>query len=141
MRASDAAAEFLTLDQEIRDIVALVPGDRRLLVTNHHSLGYFADRYGFLLLGTVIPGGGTQGAPSSADIAGLVALITSTGVPAIFTEAGDTTGLTEAIAAEVPHEVAVISLTTDSLGEPGSETHTLLGLLRDAARTIVEALS
>ncbi|HUG74757.1 MAG TPA: metal ABC transporter substrate-binding protein [Acidimicrobiia bacterium] len=140
-RASDAAAEFLTLDQEIRDIVAAVPGDRRLLVTNHHSLGYFADRYGFLVLGTVIPGGGTHGAPSSADIAGLVALITSTGVPAIFTEDGDTTDLAEAIAAEVPHEVRVISLTTDSLGEPGSETGTLLGLLRFAATTIVEALS
>ncbi|MEX2323659.1 MAG: metal ABC transporter substrate-binding protein [Acidimicrobiia bacterium] len=140
-RASDAAAEFLTLDQEIRDIVAAVPADRRLLVTNHHSLGYFSDRYGFLVLGTVIPGGDTHGAPSSADIAGLVALITSTGVPAIFTEAGDTTDLAEAIAAEVPHEVRVISLTTDSLGEPGSETGTLLGLLRFAATTIVEALS
>lgn len=140
-RASDAAAEFLTLDQGIQNIVSAVPGDRRLLVTNHHSLGYFADRYGFLVLGTVIPGGGTHGAPSSADIAGLVALITSTGVPAIFTEAGDTVDLAEAIAAEVPHDVSVISLTTDSLGEPGSETDTLLGLLRHTATTIVEALS
>jgi zinc/manganese transport system substrate-binding protein len=140
-RADDAAAAFLTLDNEINEILRSVPADQRLLVSNHHSLGYFADRYGFLVLGTIIPGGGTLGDPSSADIAGLVALITSTGVPAIFTEAADTTGLAAAIAREVQHEVRVVTLNTDTLGEPGSETDTLVGLIRSTAESIAQALS
>jgi zinc/manganese transport system substrate-binding protein len=140
-RADDAAAAFLTLDDEIDEILGSVPSDQRLLVSNHHSLGYFADRYGFLVLGTIMPGGDTLGEPSSADIAGLVALIASTGVPAIFTEAADTTGLADAIAREVPHEVRVVTLNTDTLGEPGSETDTLIGLIRSTAESIAQALS
>jgi zinc/manganese transport system substrate-binding protein len=140
-RGSDAAAAFLTLDGEIRDMVAAIPPEHRLLVSYHDSLGYFADRYDFLVLGTVIPGGGTHGAPSSADIAGLVALITNTGLPAIFTEAEDTSGLTRAVAAEAGHEVRLLTLDIGSLGAPGSETDSLIGLLRSAATTIVEGLS
>ena len=43
------------LDAEVADIVSAVPPDRRLLVTNHDALGYFADRYGFEIVGTVLP--------------------------------------------------------------------------------------
>lgn len=140
-RASDAAAGFLTLHEEIADLVATIPPPNRLLVTYHQSLGYFADRYGLLVLGTVIPGGGTHGDPSSADVAALVDLITNTGLPAIFTEAEDTAGLTATIAAEVDHEVRVVTLDVGWLGEPGSPTDSLIELLRNAAETIVEALS
>ena len=139
--AKFAAAELLDADRQMRELLDRIPDDRRLLVTNHFSLGYFAERYGLIVLGTIIPGGGTLGAPSSADLAALVSLITNTGAPAIFREPGDTTGLAEAIAAEVGHPVQVVSLTTDSLGEPGSDTDTLVKLLLTTARTIAEALS
>ncbi len=35
------------LDQEVEDLVATVPAEDRLLVTNHDVFGYFADRYDF----------------------------------------------------------------------------------------------
>jgi zinc/manganese transport system substrate-binding protein len=135
-------ADALTLlDEEIARLVSVLPEDRRLLVTNHHSLGYFAARYGFTVVGTVIPGGTTLGAPSSADLAALVDLIEDLGIPAIFAENIDATALVAALAAEVDHPVAVVILTTDSLGEPGTEEATLLGLLRSNARLIVGALT
>jgi hypothetical protein len=39
--------ELRELDSWISAEVEKIPEDRRLLVTNHESLGYFADRYGF----------------------------------------------------------------------------------------------
>jgi zinc/manganese transport system substrate-binding protein len=139
---AQAYADALTLlDEEIALLVSGLPEERRLLITNHHSLGYFAARYGFRVVGTVIPGGTTLGAPSSADLAALVDLIEDLGIPAIFAENIDATALVAALAAEVDHPVAVVVLTTDSLGEPGTEEATLLGLLRSNARLIVEALA
>lgn len=134
------AAEMMAVDAEIMGLVADLPAGHRLLVTNHHSLGYFADRYGFEVVGTVIPGSTTLGAPSSADLSRLVDLIDDLGIPAIFAETIDATSLAEALAAEAQRPVAVVVLTTDSLGEPGTEAETLSGLLLSNTRLIVEAL-
>jgi zinc/manganese transport system substrate-binding protein len=139
--ADDYAATMVSVDAEIRGLIADLPDDRRLLVTNHDSLGYFAHRYGFTVVGTVIPGGTTLGAPSSAELADLVGLIVDLAIPAIFAENIDANALAEAIAAEVEHPVSVVVLTTDSLGEPGTETGTLAGMLLSNTRLIVEALS
>ncbi len=48
-------AELDALDTEIGDQLAGIPPERRVLVTNHDAFGYFADRYGFEIIGTVIP--------------------------------------------------------------------------------------
>jgi zinc/manganese transport system substrate-binding protein len=138
---AQAYADALTLlDEEIAALVSTLPEDRRLLVTNHHSLGYFAARYGFTVVGTVIPGGTTLGAPSSAELSALVDLIEDLHISAIFGENIDSVALVTALAAEVDHPVAVVVLTTDSLGQPGTDEETLIGLLRANARLIVEAL-
>lgn len=71
-------AELEATDREIVQILADIPDDRRKLATNHSSLGYFADRYGFEIVGTVVPGGSTLGDPSSAELAALIAQLEST---------------------------------------------------------------
>jgi zinc/manganese transport system substrate-binding protein len=134
-------ATMVSVDAEIQDLVAALPQERRLLVTNHHALGYFAERYGFTVVGTVIPGGTTLGAPSSAELAHLVDLIERLEIPAIFAENIDATALADALAAEIAHPITVVVLATDSLGEPGTEEATLAGMLLSNARLIVEALS
>jgi ABC-type Zn uptake system ZnuABC Zn-binding protein ZnuA len=48
--------------------VAAIPPEKRLLVTNHESLGYFADRYGFHI---VEVGGNQQLARQVAQEAGI----------------------------------------------------------------------
>ena len=63
-----------------------VPAADRRLVTNHEVFGYFADRYGFEVIGTIIPSGTTLAEPSSADLSALVDIIDETGVPAIFAD-------------------------------------------------------
>jgi zinc/manganese transport system substrate-binding protein len=134
------AQELLAADAEIAAALEAVPDERRILVTNHHSLGYFADRYGFEVVATVIPGGTTLGDPSSAELADLVAVIGDTGVPAIFAENVEPATLAEAVAAEVGDGVAVVELFTDSLGEPGSGADTLIGMLLTNAARIAAAM-
>jgi len=128
------------LDEEIVSLLEEVGRGRRKLVTNHDSLGYFAERYGFEVVGVVIPGGSTLANPSSEDLAQLVAVIEEEQVRVIFAETTDSTALAEAVAAEVGAEVEVVELHTGSLGEPGTESDTLVGLLLSNAETIAEAL-
>ena len=57
-------AQLKALDAWIVEQVNQIPTERRLLVTNHEALGYFADRYGFTVIGAVVPGFSTDAAPS-----------------------------------------------------------------------------
>jgi zinc/manganese transport system substrate-binding protein len=140
-RASDYAAELVRTDEEITQIVAAIDPEDRKIVTNHEALGYFASRYGFDVIGVVIPGGSTLADPSSADLAALVEEIEHEGVETIFAETTQPTRLAEAVAAEVGREVTVIELYTESLDDPGSEADSLIGLLLTDARLIAEALT
>jgi zinc/manganese transport system substrate-binding protein len=139
--AAAYAEELLDLDAAIEEILAAVPPDDRQLVTNHHAFGYFADRYGFEVVGAIIPGGATLAAPSAADLAQLVDLLRQAGVRAIFAETTQSANLAEALAAELGSEVAVVSLYTGSLGEPGSGADTYAGMQRTNAERIAAALA
>ena len=140
-RAEAYAAELGELDEEIQGILAAVPAGKRKLLTNHDSLSYFADRYGFEIIGTVIPGGSTLAEPSSAGLARLVEVLEEEGVDVIFAETTEPTALAEALAAEADSEVQVVEMYTGSLGEPGSGADTLIGMLRTNARLIADALT
>ncbi len=48
-------AKLQALDQWVRDQVSQLPAEKRLLVTNHDALGYFAQAYDFKVIGAVIP--------------------------------------------------------------------------------------
>ncbi len=87
-RATSLAARLDALNTEIVAAVATLPEARRKLVTGHESLGYFAQRYGFTLVGAIIPAITSQAEVSAADLASLKQLITTNQVPAIFTELG-----------------------------------------------------
>lgn len=132
---------LLAAHEEIEAILLAVPAQNRKLVTNHDALGYFAARYGFEVVGVVIPGGSTLANPSSAELASLVGEIESAGVQAIFAETIEPTSLADAVADEVGYEVAVVPLYTGSLGEPGSGADTLVGMHISNAHDIAGALS
>ena len=137
---TDYAAELADLDQEIETAVAGIPEDRRVLVTNHEVFGYFADRYDFEVVGTVIPSGTTLAEPSTGGLDDLATLIEEQGVPAIFGETTQSTRLADALADSVG-DVEVVELFTESLGEPGSGAETYVGLMRTDAELIAGALS
>ena len=140
-RAEAYAASLEELDAEIRDLLSSIPEENRKLITNHDAFGYFAARYGFEVVGTVIPGGSTLAEPSSADLAALVDAIVDEGVRAIFAETIEPSILAEAVAAEVGASVEVVELYSGSLGEPGTDAGTLIGMLRLNAERIAEALT
>jgi len=138
--AEDYSAALQTAHEQIETMLGTVPAAQRKLVTNHDSLGYLADRYAFVILGTVIPGGSSLGAPSSAALAELVALIEREQVPAIFAESTEPQALAEAVAAEAGSGIVVIELLTGSLAEKGRPGDTLIGMLLLDAERIAGAL-
>ncbi len=138
--AATYGADITTADAAIETLLATIPPDRRILVTNHDSLAYFADRYGFEVVGTVIPGTTTRAAPNAEDLAALVAIIEARGVSAIFGETTRPSDVAEAVAAEVGRPVAVVELFTGSLGEPGTGADSYIGVIRTNAERIAEAL-
>ena len=135
------AAELEELDGEIVNILGGVPESQRGMVTNHDSLGYFADRYDFEVIGTVIPGGSTMDEPSSAELADLVAVMRETGTTVIFGETTRPDLLARAVAMELGDDVKVVDLYTESLGAPGSQAETYVGMLRVNAQLVAGSLS
>jgi ABC-type Zn uptake system ZnuABC Zn-binding protein ZnuA len=137
---AEAYVAFLDeLDAGIAAAIETIPAERRRIVTNHDALGYYADRYGLEVVGTVIPGLATTAEPSAAELAALVDVIAETGAPAIFAENTTSPALAESLAAEAG--IAVVDdLYTDSLGDPGSGADTYAGLMRTDTVIIVEAL-
>lgn len=132
--------ELTTLDAEMRDAFDRIPEDRRALVTNHHVFGYLADRYGFRVVGAVIPSGTTLASPSAADLRDLAAAIDEAGVPTIFADLSQPARLAEVLADEVDVHVTIRSLATESLTEDGPAS-TYLGMMRANTASIVEGLS
>lgn len=134
-------AELEQLDADIEAQLAAVPADRRVLVTNHEVFGYYADRYGFEVVGAVIPSLTTNAETSSKELEDLAAVVAERGIPAIFAETTQSTELADALAAEVGGEVAVIELFSESLGDSGSGADTYIGMMRTNTDLIVGALA
>ena len=112
---------------------------RRLLVTNHESFGYFADRYGFRVVGTVIPSVSTDASPSAQELARLVDRLKATGAPAIFLETGANPQLADQLAGETGIKV-VTDLFTHSVTAPDGPATDYLSMMRYNVNAIVSAL-
>jgi len=138
--AAAYADQLRGLDRWIAAEVSRIPPGRRLLVTNHESLGYFADRYGFRVVGTVIPSVSTGASPGAGELAALVALLRLTGAPALFVEEGADQRLARQLAAETGVRL-VTDLRTHTLTGPEGPAPTYLAMMRADVRTIVDALA
>ncbi len=134
------SAEILTAQTELEQILSVVPESRRVLVTDHDAMEYFAAAYDFTVAGSVIPAGTTLAEPSSADLQALVEVMKSAGVTAIFANAAQPAALADAVAAEVGADVVVVPLFIESLGEPGSEAGTYTTMMLTNAERIADAL-
>jgi zinc/manganese transport system substrate-binding protein len=129
------------LSAEIGAAIDSIPPERRVLVTSHFALGYYAERYGLEMLGTVIPAATTEAETSAAQFSDLVELMERERVPAIFGSTSEPVTLAEAIAGEVGFPVEVVKLYTGSLGEAGTGAETYIEMMRTNTELIVAALS
>lgn len=131
--------QLKALDRVIREKVAAIPEAHRVLVTNHESFGYFADRYGFKVIGTIIPSSSTDAAPSAQQLAQLIDRIKATGAPAIFLETGTNPQLADQIARETGIQV-VTGLYSHSVSEPLGPAPTYIDMIQANVLAIVKAL-
>jgi manganese/iron transport system substrate-binding protein len=141
-RYRDNADAYLTqlheLDAWIEAEVSQIAPEKRKIVSDHETLAYFAQRYGFKQIGTVIPGVSTLAEPSAQEIAQLEDLIQSENVPAIFVDTTVNPQLTERISKDVG--VKVIPIYSGSLTGPTGEAGSYLEYMRYNVNAIVEAL-
>jgi ABC-type Zn uptake system ZnuABC Zn-binding protein ZnuA len=132
-------SQLKELDTWITEQVAQIPQERRLLVTNHDSLGYFAEEYGFTVIGTIVPGVSSEAAPSAQQMAALIGEIRSTGAPAVFLNTSDNPHLADQVASETNITV-VTDLYIETLSSPDGLAATYIDMMKYNVSKIVEAL-
>jgi len=138
--AASYTEQLKKLDAWTRREVAALPPDRRVLVTDHESYGYFADRYGFRIIGAIVPSASGAESPSAKQLASLVAAIRRYQVKAIFIDKGENPQLADQIAAETGANV-VATLLDHSLTPAGGPAPTYIDMIRYDVRQIVGALT
>lgn len=138
--AENFAEELTALDAEINSTLTAIPTAERLLVTNHDALAYFADRYEFEIVGTVIPSTSTMAETNAADLAELAMTITDLGIGAVFTDAKSTDVDAQALAERLDG-VTVVPLLTGTLTSGAESGADYISLLRYDASAIAEALA
>jgi zinc/manganese transport system substrate-binding protein len=132
--AQDLENQLSSLDSEIAAQMDNLPEANRKLVTGHESLGYFAKRYGFKLVGAIIPNLTSQAEVSASDMANLKALIQENQVKVIFSELGTPNAVSDAIGRETG--VKVVNLATHILPSDGS----YFTFMRNLSQTIIDNL-
>lgn len=132
-------AQLNELDTWIVQQVAQIPQERRLLVTNHDSLGYFSEQYGFAVIGTIVPGVSSDAAASAQQIAALIDEIKSTGAPAVFLDISDNPHLADQVAAETNIKV-VTDLYIETLSPADNPAATYIDMIKYDVTQIVNAL-
>lgn len=138
--ANNYAAQVMAMHHTVRQILDAVPQENRKLVTNHDSFGYFAKRYDFEVIGTVLPGSSTLSEASGGHISELVATIKHAGVSAIFAETTAPIRLAKTVSRELGGKVTVVRLHTGALAKQGPAS-TYLGMMKTNARRIAKALT
>jgi ABC-type Zn uptake system ZnuABC Zn-binding protein ZnuA len=126
------------LDAAIATAAATVPEENRKLLTYHDSWAYWAETYGFTVIGAVQPSDFTE--PSASDVADLIDQVESENVPAIFGSEVFPSDTLETIADESGAEY-IDDLRDDDLpGEPGDDRHSYIGLMLTNMEIMLPAL-
>ncbi|HET7009672.1 MAG TPA: zinc ABC transporter substrate-binding protein [Anaerolineales bacterium] len=137
-RAAGYLAEVNSLEGRLQEQVDRVPQERRRLVTDHESLGYFAARYGFTVIGTVIPAPSSSAEASARDLAELEEAIQREGVRAVFVSSSASPDVARRVAEDTG--ARLVPLYLESLTGPDGPAPTYLALMEYNVVAIVEAL-
>jgi zinc/manganese transport system substrate-binding protein len=127
------------LDQWVKEQVSQLPVEKRLLVTNHDALGYFAKAYDFKIIGAIIPSVTTDASPSAKQLAGLIDTIKQSNARAIFLDIGENQKLAQEIASETGAMV-ITNLYVESTSGPAGPAPTYIDMIKHDVTVIVDAL-
>ena len=140
--AKNYLAALKTLHDDLQNLAAQIPAQRRILVTTHDAFGYLGRAYGFEVRG--LQGLNTETEAGVADVRELAAFIIEHRIPAIFVETSTPSQGIKAVQAAVRakgFEVEIGGgLFADAMGTPGTPEGTYIGLMRYNIDTIVNAL-
>ncbi len=136
--AHEYVEKLKELDAWIQVQVARVAPEDRMLVTDHLAFSYFGRRYGFEMVGAVIPAYSMAAQPSAQEIAKLVDTIRELGAKAIFVGTTANPRLAERVAEDTG--VELVPLYIGSLSEPDGPAGTYLALMQYDVNEIVQAL-
>jgi ABC-type Zn uptake system ZnuABC Zn-binding protein ZnuA len=137
-RAAAYRAELQALDARLVDLVEQLPPARRKLVTDHEAFGYFAARFGFEIIGAVIPSPSGSAETSAQALAELEDAIRTEAVPAVF--------VSEAVSRDLAQRVAedtgarLVTLYLESLTGPQGPAPSYIALMDYNVAAIVDAL-
>lgn len=130
--------ELTALDEEVRQAIAAIPEDKRVVVVAHHAFRYFEDAYGITFLSP--QGVSTESEASAADVAGLVREVRERRASAVFAENISDARLVEQIAAEAGLTLGG-TLFSDALSGPEGPASTYVDLIRANVATITSAVT
>jgi manganese/zinc/iron transport system substrate-binding protein len=140
-RAAAVRDEWLALDAWVRERIATIPRDRRVLVTSHDAFRYFGRAYDIEVTG--LQGISTVLEAGVKDRQRIVDLVIRRGIKAIFVETTVPSRTIEAVRADCRakgHEVRVGgTLFSDAMGTKPPEDE-YIGMVRANVVRIVEAL-
>jgi ABC-type Zn uptake system ZnuABC Zn-binding protein ZnuA len=132
------AGKIDELDAAMKTATATLPPERRVLLTYHDAYAYFAEHYGWRVIGAIQVSSFED--PTPQEVAKLIAQIKQEKVPAIF----GSEVFPSPVLAEIGKETGVRyvdKLRDDDLpGGPGDADHSWLGLMRSDFVTMVTAM-
>ena len=137
--AADYSGQLAALDEEIASQVSVVDVGDRVLVTNHGALGRFAERYGFTVLGTVLPAMSTLAEANPADLTALAEEILAAGVTTIFYDFQSSSVDAESLAERLDG-VEVAALLTGSLVEDSEVGADYITMMQTNVQRILSAI-
>jgi ABC-type Zn uptake system ZnuABC Zn-binding protein ZnuA len=140
--ARNAAAYIVKLqaiDQWVKNQVSQLLVEKRLLVTNHDAMGYFAKAYDFKIIGAIIPSVTTDASPSAQQLAGLIDTIKRSNARAIFLDIGENQKLAQEIASETGVKV-ITDLYVESTSGPTGPAPTYIDMIKHDVMVILDAL-
>ena len=130
------------LYREVFEILSVVPENKRIIITSHDALSYFAREFSFEV--NSLQGSSTSAEFGVKDVKDMVDFIISNEIPAIFPENITSDQALEAIlkgCEKRGYELKIAEeLYSDALGEAGTDAATFEGMVRANAVTIAEAL-
>jgi manganese/iron transport system substrate-binding protein len=126
------------LDEWIFELISQIPPEDRKLVTDHRVFDYFASRYGFDVVGAVIPVYSSAAEPSAQEIVELQLKVRDLGVKTLFVGVTVNPDVVRAVVEDTGIEM--ISLYTGSLSDPEGPAGTYIDFMKFNVESIVRAL-
>ena len=136
--AANYTQELTDAEMYVGEQLASVPEANRLLVTQHQTLQRLADRFGYTILGSLIPSTSTLAESDVRNLIELEETIEETGVKAIFIDVSGDSSDADSFAEHV--SVPVVELYTESLSDSSGPASSYLAMMRFNATQIAEAL-